>query len=174
MKKNTIPWVFAVIILFFLLVLSIVLGLTGFYFSVSYMEGALDIRLGETASVVVDANQTGVLSMVVDGAYLPEMPIKQVVQIMSRDMDKKLILRIKSEVFGCDGKASFGFITTEHFEQAEDGYYYYDSQLSGGEKITFCNYIVVPEDVDVVSGEKYILTIVVETLDEGLSQAGIW
>lgn len=174
MKKSSVAWLFAVVILSFLLVLSVILGLTGYYFSVSYLNSASDLVVGEGFSVGVKANQSSVVSFTFDGGYLPNEIIPQTIQIVSQDLSSDVWVRVKSKVFGVEGEVSFDFITTEHFEKANDGYYYFDDILKGGNKITFCSYVVIPKQVDMSSEDKYILTVVVETLENGLDSENIW
>jgi len=174
MKKNTVPWLFAVIILSGLLVLSIILGLSGYYFSVSYLHSNSDLVVGDTVCVSVGPNQSNVVSMTFDGSYLPSEAIPQVVQINASNLNYDVAVRVKAKTFGIENEAEFDFVTTEHFEKAEDGYYYFDDVLRGGNKITFCNYLVIPDETNFVSKEKYILTFVVETLDINQNVQNIW
>ena len=81
-------------------------------------------------------------------------------------------MRVKAEIFGLNEKTPFDFVTTSHFEKAEDGYYYYDETLSIGNKITFSNYCIIPQN-NLESGKKYILTVIVETIEATKSEE-IW
>lgn len=165
MKKQSIPWLFAVIILSFLLLMALGLGLSGYFFSVSYLNSNADIVVGDYVSVNVLPNQANVASFTFDGGYLPNEVLPQVIQINAQNLNVDVIVRVKAQVFGLNKESTLDFITTEHFEKAEDGYYYYDGTLKGGDKITFCNYIVMPQQEQFLSKDKYILTIVFETLD---------
>lgn len=172
MKKSSVPWLFAVIILSFLFILSIILGLTGYYFSVAYLNSNSEIVLGETVSISVLPNQSNVVSFTIDGAFMPNETLPQIVQINAEDMERDLRVRVKAEVFGLNEE--FDFVTTDHFEKASDGYYYFDDVLKGGNKITFCNYLVTPRESEFLSRQKYILSIVVETLETQFDSQNIW
>lgn len=174
MKKSSVAWLFAVIILSILLIISIILGWNGYYFSVSYLNSKSDLVVGDSVSIKVEPNQSNVVSFTFDGAFLPNEIIPQVVQINATDLNYDVAVRVKAKVFGLENETDFDFVTTEHFEKSEDGYYYFDDVLKGGNKITFCNYVVMPESKEFVSKEKYILTFVVETLDSSLEVENIW
>ncbi|MBP3431498.1 MAG: hypothetical protein J6K39_01410 [Clostridia bacterium] len=173
MKKERVGWIFAVVILSVLLVVSVFLGVTGYFSSIIYLKSNSDLVVGDSVSISVRPNQTSVVSFTFDGGYLSNENIPQLVQINAADLNSELRVRVKATVFGLDENTDFEFITTSHFEQAEDGYYYFDDVLKGGNKITFCNYLKIPEDNDFSSGEKYILTIVVETLETKYDE-NIW
>lgn len=173
MKKNVVPWIFAVIVLTGLLILSVILGMSGYYFSISYMYSNSDLVVGNNLSIGVEPNQSNVASFTFDGAYFPNEKVPQVVQINASDLNTDVAVRVKARVFG-ESDADIGFVTTEHFEEAEDGYFYYDGVLKGGNKITFCTYVVMPSSLNFVKNEKYILTFVVETLDSNLEVDSIW
>ncbi|MGN1201203.1 MAG: hypothetical protein ACI4R8_02945 [Candidatus Caccovivens sp.] len=174
MKKQYIGWLFAVIVLSCLLVISVILGLTGYYFSVSYLYSNSQLVVGDQVTVTVEPNQSNVVSFTFDGSFLPNETIPQVVQISATDLNSDCNVRVKAKVFGVKNKIEFDFVTTEHFEKAPDGYYYYDGVLNGGNKITFCNYLIMPKSEDFVSKEKYILTLVVETLESKYDVENIW
>ena len=173
MQKKDVAWLFAVIILSVGLVVSVVLGVTGYFSSMTFLGTKGDLVIGDTLSVSVKPNQASVASFTFDGSFLPNENLPQTIQISSETLDADLRVRVKAKLFGAEGENVFDFITTEHFEKAEDGYYYFDDVLHGGNKITFCNYLVTPKEVTFYSGEKYILTIVVETLETKFEE-NIW
>lgn len=164
MKKKDIAWLFSVIVLSVLLIVCIILGTTGFFSSVTYLRSASDLKVGETVNIAVMPNQSNVLSYTFDGGFFPDELIPQIVQISGEVLDSDVWVRVKAKVFG-ESETNFDFVTSEHFEKSEDGYYYFDDVLHGGNKITFCTYITTPKDNQFVSGEKYVLSIIVETLE---------
>lgn len=174
MKKGYVGWLFAVIILSVLLIISVVLGLTGYFFSVSYTNSNAELKVGDSVSISVLPNQSNVASFTFDGAFLPNEKVPHTVQINAQDLNADIRVRVKAKIFGVTEETVFDFVTTQHFEKDPDGYYYYDEILPGGNKITFCTYLVIPEDVDFVSGEKYILSFVVETLESKFDAENIW
>lgn len=174
MKKSTVAWTFTVVVLSLLLVLSVVLGMSGYYFSVNYLNSNSDIVVGDTFSIGVNPNEASVVSWTIDGGYLPNEVIPQVIHINGQDLNKDVYLRVKAEVFGTPNFAEIDFITTQHFEKQEDGYYYFDELLKGGSKVTFATYVVIPPEIDLSSNEKYIVTIVAETIESGVDVENIW
>lgn len=175
MNKNSCTgWIFAVVVLSFLFVLSLILGTTGYYFSISYINSNSDLTVGETFSIGVNPNQASVASFTFDGSFLPGELIPQIIQINAQGLNSDVRVRVKAEIFGDKVEQAFDFVTSEHFEKADDGYYYYDDVLYGGNKISFCTYLVVPNDVDFISKEKYIITFVVETLETEYDGQNIW
>lgn len=173
MTKREVTLLFVSIVLSVCLVVSVILGLTGFYSSVTYLNSPSDLIVGETVSVPVKANQASVMSFTFDGAYIPNENIPQVVQISATELNADVRVRVKAQIFGLEGNDNFQFVTTSHFEQHEDGYYYYDGVLKGGNKITFCTYLITPLNSSFHSGEKYVLSVVVETLETKYDQ-NIW
>ncbi len=173
MQKKDIAWLFAVIILSAALIVSIVLGVLGYFSSLTFLGTKSDLVVGDTLSIGVKPNQASVASMTFDGSFFPNENIPQTIQISAENLNADVRVRVKAKIFGAENETPFDFITTDHFEKAEDGYYYFDDILHGGNKITFCNYVVTSKDVTYYSGEKYILTIVVETLETKFDQ-NIW
>lgn len=173
MTKREVGLIFSVCGLAILLILSLILGFNGYLFSVSYINSNSDLKIGENVVIKVEPNSANVVSFTFDGALLPNEVIPQIVQINANDLNADVWVRVKSEIFGIESEAKIEFITTEHFEKDEDGYYYFDDALKGGRKITFCNYLLVPKNITLKSGEKYILSLVVETL-ETKNDINIW
>lgn len=174
MKKSNVAWLFAVIVLSVFLVISLILGFGGFFSSVSYMHSNCDMSVGDKFSIAVYPNQASVASLTFEGSYLPNETIPQVVQINAQDLNSDVNVRVKARVFGLSKEIELDFVTTEHFEKADDGYYYFDDTLKGGNKITFSNYITFPQNGEFESGKKYILTIVAETLETKYGGENIW
>ena len=173
MTKKDVAWTVCCIFLAASLVLSVVLGFAGFYSSVTYLSLSSDLIVGDFVNIPIQPNQTNVVSMTFDGSFLPDENIPQTIQISGQNLQSDVKVRVKAQIFGLkNGK--FDFITTEHFEKDEDGYYYFDDVLRGGNKITFCNYIVTPKENEFRDGEKYILSIIVENLETQYDAEKIW
>ncbi len=173
MKKSSIAWLFVVIGLVVLLAISVYLGLSGYYFSTAFLHSKTDFVVGENVVINVLPNQASVVSFTFDGGFLPEEKLPQVVQIRAQELDAEVYVRVKALVFGEDG-VEFDFVTTPHFEKAEAGYYYFDETLKGGNKITFCNYLKFPKNSKMAGDEKYVLSVVVETLEKEFDVEKIW
>lgn len=173
-KKSSVPWLFAVIFLTILLGTSVYLGMIGFFFSANYLSSNTDLKLGQTLNIKAVENQASVLSLTFDGGFLPGEALPQVVQIGAENLNEDMYLRVKAEIFGGDKKQNLDFVTPDHFELKDDGYYYYDDVLRGGNKVTFCTYLVLPKTSEYLSKEKYVLTFVVETLSIDENVQNIW
>ena len=173
MSRRDVAWLFVCIILGGLLIVSIILGVTGFFSSVSYLKSDTDLTVGDNVLINVLPNQASVASFTFDGSYMPNENIPLVIQINAQDLESEVNVRVKAKVFGNDNEQEFDFITTEHFEKAEDGYYYFDDVLRGGNKITFSTYVTTPSEGDFISNEKYVLTVIVETIEAEFKE-NIW
>ena len=172
MEKKNLSWLFAVIVLVILLAVSVALGMSGYYFSVAYLNLDSDLVVGDYVNVNVMPNQSTVKSFTFDGSYLPGENIPQLIQISAQNLNVDLKVRVKTQIFGIKEDQEIDFVTSEHFEKAEDGYYYFDNVLQGGSKITFCQYLVMPKQNKFLSNKKYILSVIFETLD--VNSENIW
>ena len=170
--KKSYPYIFTIVILVVLLGISLYLGFSGYLFSVAMNNISSDLSLGETVEVEISPNETSVFSFTLDGSYLPNEKIPQVVQIRASDVDKEMRVRVKAEIFARDKLTPIDFVANQNFLKATDGYFYLNGNLAGGNKVTFCDYIVIPAEAKLNSKEKYVLTIVVENIDASLEN--IW
>lgn len=168
--KKAYPYIFAIIILVILLIISLYLGFSGYLFSVSMLKEATDLNLGETVAVEISPNETSVVSFTIDGSYLPMENIPQIIQIKASDVDAEMRVRVKAEIFANNNTKDVDFVANDNFLKATDGYFYLNDTLAGGNKVTFSSYIIMPEDLN--SNEKYILTVVVENIDASVEN--IW
>ncbi len=139
----------------------------------SYIRSDSDLTVGDTISIIVQNNSAAVASVTMDGGFLQNESVPQIVQINAQNLKGAVNVRVKAELFGGENIA-FDFVTTDHFVKDVDGYYYLDTPLQEGNKATFCSYIVIPEGVQLVSSKKYILTFVVETLNVENDAELIW
>lgn len=173
MNKTHIGWLFAVIGLSILLVVSIILGINGYYFSMSFLRAKSDISIGKTATIEVLPDEASVLSFTFDGSYLPKEKLPQKVQISAVNSDKNLLVRVKTRLFGDEADDKMEFLTDEKF--VYDGEYYtFQEVLGGGGKVLFCDYIQIPAENNLSSKEKYILSIVVESVEDTLENELKW
>ena len=172
MKRNA--WLVSVVLLSVSLVTSIILGFSGYYFSVAYLKSNCDLSLGNKVLISVNENESSVASFCFDGAYLPNERLEQLVQIVAKNLAENMHVRAKIVVFEDEENVKFVPVLSEHFVDGEDGYFYFDDILNGGSKITFCNSLRFPSENVFQSDKKYVATIVVETLSEGLDVAQIW
>lgn len=137
------------------------------------MNAPTDIQVGDTVQINLSPNETSVVSFTLDGAYLPGERIPQIIQLKADNLEKDLKVRVKAEIFQKHGDR-FRFCDDRLFTKGADNYFYYTDTLAGGNKTTFCSYLVIPEDSELLSKEKYVLSVVVENLDASLDVEQIW
>lgn len=174
MKISKPWWVSTVVFLSILLIVSIVLGVTGYFFSVPMSKTNISLVVGDSAEIGVISNETSVFSLQLDGDYLPGEKLPYSLQIKALDLDKNVFVRLKSVVFGGKEPFNVNFSTDDKFTFENDGYYYYDGTIAGGDKVLFSEEIVLPENIVLTSGNKYILSVVVECVDENVDINQIW
>ena len=174
MKEKQTGFVVAIVILSTLLVASVIMGVTGFFCSFSVQEFETDLQVGQIENINVFANKTSVVSFTLDGAFLPGEKIPFTIQISAPEIEKNVVFRVKSRIFGANEIENILFETSENFSLEDDGYYYFNNTLIGGDKVTFCEKILLPKAKFVDAGKRYVLTIFVETLDAELNTNVIW
>lgn len=150
------------------------MGVTGFFCAFSVKEFETDLQVGQIENINIFANKTSVLSLTFDGAFLPEEKIPFTIQISAPEIEKNVVFRVKSDVFGVKKSEKIAFVTSENFTLEDDGYYYYNNVLQGGDKVTFCEKIRLPETSFFDAEKRYVFTISVETLDAELDANSIW
>ena len=94
MNKSNVGWIFAICILAFLLVISLILGFTGYFFSISYLSSNTELKVGDNFSISVLPNSANVVSFTFDGGYLPDENIPEVVQINAQDLNADVWVRV--------------------------------------------------------------------------------
>ena len=174
MKKSTYPWLFAVVILVILFFIALGLGFSGYFFSLSMAKSYTDLNLGETICLNLEPNEVSVASFTIDGSYMPGEKLPQIIQLKANDLDVALKIRVRAEVFSTNNIIALDFVVGQDFDKASDGYYYYGKELQGGSKITFSNYIVLPESAKLSSKEKYVVSVIVENLNAEFDVNTIW
>lgn len=164
--KKLIPWavfaIFLVLLLVFVPNSQIPTNLESF--------SDVEIIAGQSQEIFVKPNQTSALSFVFDGSLLPGQEIPQNIQISALNCPKNVFLRVKCI---CQG-AEFDFGVSEKFSYENDGYFYFDDVLNANEKVVFSKNFVISSNQKLESGKKYIVTVLVETLQEDLDVSEIW
>lgn len=171
MNKQNVGWIFATVGLSICLIVSIALGLSGYFFSVSFSRQATDLVVGDNVVINAKPNQAEVVSFTFDGNFLPGEVVPQVVQISAQSGGESVVLRVRGQIFGIEDNV--GFVASDNFEE-DRGFYYLKGSLQSGGKVAFCSHIKVPDNSKFVCGEKYVLSIVVETIDDNLDWQNIW
>ena len=169
MKKSFPYLVFSIILLSILLVLSVYLGFNGVFYKKVISNSNLDIKAGETALIEVEENKSFAKTFVVDGVYLSGQTIPQNIEILSQSQN--VFVRAK---LLCENCEDFSLTKSEKFSYEDDGYFYYNDILNVGEKAMLTTGIEISSKANLKSGEKYLLTVVVETLAEDVDINLFW
>ena len=177
MKKTDkqFGWLFAVITLSCLLALSIYLGVSGWYFSSGFSQEG-DIILGNSVDLSIGKNSATSTSFSFSGGYLEGEKLPQIINIKNAEDDGQLYLRAKVYVFMSDNAiANMSLVTNENWAyNPEDGYYYYNDKLIAQGKIGLATHVVIGEGSSLSGDKKYIMTVLVESLDAQKDIADYW
>ena len=134
-----------------------------------------DLKVGETIQLDISKNMANSVSLIFDGAILNGESIPQVISIKN-ESDVDLYLRAKVFIFSQDNKNMQIDInqTINWYYNENDGYFYFNSLLKSGEKVSLCSDVVTPEDCELNTNKKYILTVLFESLDQIQNVDEIW
>ncbi len=170
LSKSTYGFIFAIVLLCILLAISLYLGISGWFFTNSAKIES-DVSLGENLNFSVSDNGAETIGLTFVGSYLPKQKLSQNISITNIS-DKDLYVRAKAVVMLEGGETDMSLGTTEHWQQ-EGEYYYFDEKLPSSNKIALASYLGLP-DKYFNSTKRYVLTIVVESLDASLDIKQIW
>lgn len=174
-NRQNAGWIFTCVLLGALLLLSVYLGLSGWYFK-NQTSSYTHFQLGKTTQLEVDGNEANAFSVVMEGSFLPQEQLPQVVAIKNSSQDKAIYLRAKVMVDSSwvgEGLLQITSTANWTFNQ-DDGYYYYIDTLPAQNKVGLCSHIITPQDNVHASGDNYIITFLVESLDEGQDIVSLW
>ncbi|MBQ8844586.1 MAG: hypothetical protein IJ008_01060 [Clostridia bacterium] len=172
--KTYYGFLFTIVVLFILLGISIYLGMSGWFYSISSTDADIDLMLGKKVVVAVEPNQTSAVSFGLKGEYIPHEKLTQTIKINAENLNKDVYIRVKGFLFNSQNNISeIEFETTENWIY-DDGYYYFTDLLKGGNNITFSSNVIVPDNVVLRSDKSYLVTVVVEALDTSFDSELIW
>ena len=103
---------------------------------------------------------------------MPGEKLKQNINISAETLTENVFVRVKSCV--ANGDEQMQFAVNDKFSFEADGYYYYDGIVMGGDKVSFCEYVLMPNVGELNTNKKNIFTIVVECLGENEDINKIW
>lgn len=174
-SKENFGWIFISVGLALLLALSIYLGISGWYFKteISYTT---DLELGKTVQLDIKKNQANAISFSLDGSFLSGERLSQIVSIKNLDTEKSIYLRAKIYIYtGNNQTLKMDLIETINWSyNQDDGYYYFTDLLTPQNKVALCSHVVIDEETNLLTSNKYIVTILAEALDEDKDVDIIW
>lgn len=173
-SKENFGWIFTTCALAILLGLSIYLGITGWYFRTE-KSYTTDIELGKTIQFGVKKNESNAISFNLDGSFLAGERLPQLISVKNLDAENNLYLRAKLFIYTGDNQTlEMNMVETANWTYQEDGYYYFNEKLTPQNKVAICSFVFIDEDTDLQTNTKYIVTMIVESLDENQNVTQIW
>ncbi len=174
-NKSNFGWIFACVLLFILLGISLYLGISGWFFKNDFSY-TTDLELGKTVSIDVKKNQANAISLSFDGSYLSGERLPQILSIKNSDAEQEVYVRAK--IYVCTGSninTDMGLVETINWQYDEnDNYYYFNDLLAPNEKVALCSHVIIGEDSSFVGHTKYILTVIFESLSKEMDVEQIW
>ena len=156
---------FAIIALSLLLVASIILGLTGAFFTGNAnVEGT--ITLGNPVNVTITQGGASAETLTFTGTAMPGTVYDQAIAIKQPDATSDSVVRAKLTLTNT-GSASVNVTATtaENWVEGDDNYYYYQGVVKAGASHDFVTSITVPTTLTNADANKtYTISIVVEAI----------
>ena len=170
-KKERYMWWFVCIVLLILLLVSIYLGVSGWYFK-NNNSYTLDMKLGDNIQLETLKNQSNSTSLNLGGSFLNNDKISQVVSVKNTSKSINYI-RCKIYIQSKENQYEVKLPDNSNWTYKE-GYYYLKEALLENEKIMLCSEFYIGEDVELLTNKKYIITFLVECLDSEENLLKIW
>ena len=167
---------FAIIALSLLLVASIILGLTGAFFTANTdVEGT--ITLGNPVNIGITQGGASAETLTFTGVAMPGTVYDQVIGISQPASTSDSVVRAKLTLTNT-GSASVNVTatTSDEWQQGDDDYYYFNGIVHAGESHDFITAITVPESLTNADANKtYAINIVVEAIQHANGAASeVW
>lgn len=171
--KKTYPFILSTIILAIFLVISLVLGFSGHLFSLAKDFKENELTPGDSAVVQLNSNSSSSISYLIDGEFLNYEKIPISIKVRgANDKNVKVRARALVDDKGEERALSLGF--TDDFVAGDDGYYYLKDVLNSQTIIPAVVSVNLEQDLRLRCDEKYIITILFETLDSELDAEMVW
>lgn len=174
-SKKNFGWLFTCVGLAILLALSVYLGFSGWYIQNEQIR-ATDLELGKTVQIGVKKNEASAISFNLDGSYLADERLPQIVSVKNLDEENTLYLRAKIFIYSAKNQMlKMNMVETVNWQyNKEDGYYYFNSLLTPQNKVSLCSYVFIDEKTSLLTDTKYIVTILIEALDSSQDIVNVW
>ena len=156
---------FAIIALSLLLVASIILGVTGAFFTGNAtVEGT--ITLGDPVTIGITQGGASASSLTFSGVAMPGTIYDQAIGISQPASTSDSVVRAKLTLNNAQSAAvNVEATTAENWTTGEDNYYYYQGVVKAGDSIDFVTSIKVPTSLTNEDANKaYSVNIVVEAI----------
>lgn len=161
MKKETKNWIFKIILVGALVLVGVAIlsfQTTGFSDMKKYA------RLGDEISIKSKLNSCSSNIINFDGSYLPNDSYSQVVKVYVPENEVDCVIRVNAYLLTDKGEIeNVSIQTPSTWLFAQDGYYYYQNIVKGGEIINFSRSVKIP-DIYLNSQNLYSLIFNVETI----------
>lgn len=156
---------FAIIALSMLLVASVVLGLTGAFFTGS-ADVAGTITLGNPVTIGVTQGGATATTLTFSGAAMPGTVYDQAIAVAQPASTSDSVVRAKVTLTNTDSASvSVDVATASGWTKGDDDYYYYGGVFKAGDSHDFITSITVPTSLtNTDANKKYAVNVVVEAI----------
>ena len=156
---------FAIVALSMLLVASVILGLTGAFFTGS-ADVAGTITLGNPVTIGVTQGGASVTTLTFNGSAMPGTVYDQAIAVSQPVSTSDSVVRAKVTLSNTDeASVNVDIVTAGGWTKGEDNYYYYGGVFKAGESHDFITSITVPTSLTNVDANKtYAVNVVVEAI----------
>ena len=172
-SKERFCYIFAICVLVSVIALLVFLYLAGLLYA-SNISQVSNIPINSTVTVEIQKNEASAISFDVSGGLIPGEQIPENINIKNQ-AQTPLFLRSKAYVYTTDaGLVEIGLNANENWLKNEDGYYYFSEKIEPNQTIALANKIILNESYSFTNKERYIINILVESLDGSLNMQDFW
>lgn len=174
-NKENFGWIFSCVMLAIALVVSIILGYTGYYFKTQSSYNT-DMKVGDSLQLDIRKNQANSISVNLDGSYLPGQKIKQDISVKNLELEEEIYIRVKVFIYSTENNIIELKIepSLNWKENLDDGYYYYNQSLLPQNKTMLTNNLLLDENQSLLSSKKYIVTFLCESMASKENAESLW
>lgn len=159
-----------IVILSILLVASIVIGITGAFFTNTNTASG-DITLGDPVNVSITQGGATVTTLTFSNKALPGDVYNQPIGVTVPDNSTSAVVRVKLTL-GDTLSTPVAVTTTSDWVKGDDNYYYYNGKLDANQSANFATAVTVPTTLTNTDANKvYNINIVVEAIQYANSAA---
>ncbi len=172
-EKERFVFIFSICGLCLVLVLSVFLGLNGWYYTLP-TDNDFNAITNQIYTIDMSKTQSESLSLAISGGMLPSQKIPQKINLANKS-EEDFFLRAKVKIWTDDGFVDCYFENLEGWRSFDDdNYIYFQQKLIPQARIGLCSEILVNDEIYFDSEKKYFLTITVESMSTNLEIDKIW